>query len=108
MNFFCTRCERKYRSRVTRCLTCGGIVREVRPPVRPALALFFVGLSCGFGPTSIDLPHCEKLVQVSFRNRDLFYLTRSMRPREVPESYKLYQQDPITETVAVSFTERCP
>lgn len=108
MTFVCTRCERRYRERVQRCLTCGGHVRAVSSVIRPAMMLAFVGLSCVGAPPSVDIPHCEKLVGVTFRSSELLFLTRSMRPREVPESYSLYTHSPFEDAVAYRLTERCP
>lgn len=43
------------------------------------------------GTSTIDLPSNEKLINVSWKESDLWYLTRPMTASDVPETYK-YQE----------------
>ena len=44
------------------------------------------------GSYTIDLPKGEKLIEITWKDDDLFYLTRPMREDESPETYT-FQQD---------------
>lgn len=43
--------------------------------------------------TIVDLPAGKKLVSISWRNGDPYYLLRDARPGETPERYTLSEQD---------------
>jgi len=65
-----------------------------------ALLLVLVGAGCtanqrarSFGGTmNLSLPPGEKLVHITWRNEDLWYATRAMRPGETAEVYH-FQED---------------
>jgi len=44
------------------------------------------------GKMIIDLPPGEKLIEVTWKNDDLWYLTRPMRQGEVVESYTFQEK----------------
>jgi hypothetical protein len=44
------------------------------------------------GSSAIDLPKNEKLQMITWKDADLWYITRPMRDGEVAESYKLQEK----------------
>lgn len=45
------------------------------------------------GTATTDLPTCQKLVHMAWKESDLWFLTRPMRAGEVPERYQFVQSE---------------
>ena len=61
------------------------------------------------GTVSVNLPKCEKLVMTTWKESDLWYLTRKFKKGDSPESYTFREDSPygvIEGTVLIK--ESCP
>ena len=60
----------------------------------------------------IRLPACTKLISISWKNDNLWYLTRPLHTGETPETYNLKKEIgfsvPTLGDVPVAFIESCP
>ena len=61
------------------------------------------------GDMTIELPECQKLVVVTWKNSDLWYLTRDWRDGDFPETTTFHESSSygIAEGI-VQLAESCP
>ena len=62
--------------------------------------------------TILRLPACAKLINVSWKNDNLWYLTRPLRTKETTETYTFKKElgfsIPTLDEVPVTIIESCP
>ena len=44
------------------------------------------------GTTNVDLPNGQKLIEVTWKEGNIWYLTRPMRNNEIPETYNFVEK----------------